>query len=341
MTIARRSLLLTAACALAWALAAPTAALAEEVILKFAVLTPPGNLTYDRIWAPWAKKVNDAAKGEFRLELVGPAIANATNVWDRTVNGVVDIGSVVLGPSGLPFTKSNVTNLPGIMSLDAPASVAFWRLYAKGLIAEEYKDVKVLALTAGPKLGLTSTKPIAKLEDLKGTKMRAIGKVSADVLAALGASPIALPFGEVYQSLSRGVISGAMVSNMSIMAFKSSEVAKYHTFDVPMGMGPLALVMNKQSYERLNPKAKAIIDRFSGESESRALGTDWGKLDDSLRAELRAKPGQHLTKLSPKEIARWQAAVEPVRAEWVKQTPDGARILETLKAEYAAALAGK
>ncbi len=318
-----------------------TAVLAQTPVLKFAVLTAPGSIPHDLIWEPWTKKVNEAAKGEFQIEIVGPAIANAVNVWERTINGVVDIGSVVLGPSGQPFTKSNITNLPGIMSDEAASSVAFYRLFAKGLIAEEYKDVKLLSLTAGPRLGLSASKPIKSLDDLKGMKIRSIGKVSGDVLSALGASPIALPFGEVYQALSRGVIGGGVVSYFSIMSFKSGEVAKEHTFDFPMGMGPLAMVMNKQSYEKLSPKGRAIIDRFSGESESRVLGAAWGKLDASMKTELLSKSDQHLNNLTPAEQARWQAAAEPVRAAWVKDTPNGAVLLETLKADYAAALAGK
>ena len=120
---------------------APTALLAQQpVILKFAALSAPGSIPVIHIWEPWVKKVNDAAKGEFQLEIVSPPIATATNVWERTINGVVDIGSVVLGPSGQPFTKSNITNLPGLMSDSAAASAAFYRLYAKGLIADEYKD---------------------------------------------------------------------------------------------------------------------------------------------------------------------------------------------------------
>lgn len=330
-----------AACALALTVASPTAALAQPVVLKYAATVPAGNVTYEQVSAPWLKQINEAAQGEFVIEPVGPAVANVTNVWERTVNGVVDIGVVILGPSGLPFTKSNITNLPGILSDEAAASTALWRLYAKGLISEEYKDVKVLALTAGPKLGMSTTKPITRLEDLKGAKVRAIGKVSADVLTALGASPIALPFGEVYQSLSRGVITGGMVSYMSIMAFKSGEVAKHHTFDVSLGMAPLAIVMNRQSYDKLSPKGKAVIDRFSGEAQSRLMGAAWGKLDASMQAELTAKGDQQIHSLSAEEIARWQQAVEPVRAAWVAQTPDGARLLSTLKAEYAAALAGK
>jgi TRAP-type transport system periplasmic protein len=330
---------ITAASALALAVL-PSTSWAQGTVLKFAVTVPPGNITYDQIWAPWAKKVNDAAAGEFTIELVGPAIANVTNVWERTVNGVVDLSSVVLGPSGLPFTKSNITNLPGIMSEEGPASAAYWRLFAKGLISEEYKDVRPIAMTAGPKLGLSATKPITKLEDLKGAKVRSIGKVSGDVLTALGASPIALPFGEVYQSLSRGVISGGVVSYMSIMAFKSGEVAKHHNFDVSLGMGPLAVVMNKGSYDKLSAKGKAVIDRFSGENESRVLGEAWGKLDANMQAELKSKGDQTIHNLSAQERANWLKAVQPVVDAWVAQTPDGANLLSTLKSDYAA-LGGK
>ena len=84
-----------------------------------------------------------------------------------------------------------------------------------------------------------------------------------------------------------------------------------------------------------------MIDRFSGESESRVLGQAWGKLDANLAAELRANGDQTFHTLTPAEVARWQAAIEPVRTAWVKDTPDGARLLETLRTEYAAALAGR
>ncbi len=342
MVSARRSLIsAAAAAALTGLLGASLPAQAEPVVLKFAVLTAPGTIPHEHIWAPWTKRINEAAQGEFQIEMVGPAIANATNVWGRCINGVVDVATVVLGPSGQPFTKSNITNLPGLMSDDAAASVAFWRLYAKGLIAEEYKDVKLLSLAAGPNLGLTSTKPITSIDDIKGAKIRSIGKVSGDALTVLGASPIALPFSEVYQSLSRGVISGGVVSNFSIMSFKSAEVAKNHMFDVSFGMGPTALIMNKQSYDKLSAKGKAVIDSFSGEQASRNMGAAWGKLDTEMHAELMSKGDQKFTHLSPAEIERWQTMLEPVRAAWVKDTPDGARLLQTLKADYAAALAGK
>ena len=48
-----------------------------------------------------------------------------------------------------------------------------------------------------------SRKPIAKLEDLKGQKLRTFG-TNADVAKLLGATPVAMTMGEAYDAISKG-----------------------------------------------------------------------------------------------------------------------------------------
>jgi TRAP-type C4-dicarboxylate transport system substrate-binding protein len=65
----------------------------------------------------------------------GPTLANAANVWERTVSGVTEIGFGIHGAVGLPFPKTTVTSVPFVVQDLTAGSTGLWRLYEKGLIA--------------------------------------------------------------------------------------------------------------------------------------------------------------------------------------------------------------
>jgi len=75
---------------------------------------------------------------------------------------------------------------------------------------KELDDVKVMYLHAyGSGLLFTKDKPVSKMEDLKGMKIRSHG-TTAKVVKALGGIPVTMPMPELYQSLQKGVVDGAI-----------------------------------------------------------------------------------------------------------------------------------
>jgi TRAP-type C4-dicarboxylate transport system substrate-binding protein len=208
-----------------------------------------------------------------------------------------------------------------------------WRLYEKGLIADEYKDVKVLALVVTPGSLFSSKKPITKLEDVKGLKVRAANKIVADVITALGGAPISVPVPETYQALQTGVVTAVVAGWVVVNNFKLYEVVNYHLEGVPLGEPSGFVIMNRQAYEKLSPKAKETLDRFSGEPFSRDYGA-WFKMDAARgRERVRALPNQHIMALAPQEKERWRKALEPIEKNWAAKTPNGAKVLESYRAE--------
>ena len=160
--------------ALAFALPALTAVSSKaETVLKFAVTVPLENATATQVFKPWADKVNEEAKGEFRIQVYGLELANSRNVWERTLSGVADIGWALHGTVGLPFPKTSVITLPLLVEdkQAGAASTALWQLYQSGMLSDEYKGVKVLGLVALPVQGLATKSKVAKFEDLKGQKI--------------------------------------------------------------------------------------------------------------------------------------------------------------------------
>ena len=84
---------------------------------------------------------------------------------------------------------------------------------------------------AGPQV-LFCKKPITKLADVKGLKVRVFDQNSAKFFQHLGATPIPLAFGEVHQSLSLGVVDCAITSALSANSASWPEVS---THVLPLG----------------------------------------------------------------------------------------------------------
>jgi TRAP-type C4-dicarboxylate transport system substrate-binding protein len=324
-----RSILTATACA-AFAAISPIAA--AQPVLKFATALPPNYAMVTELFQVWAKKVADASGGELAIQTYGTTLANASNVWERTVDGVADIGFGIHGAAGVPFPKTVVTSLPFLVD-DLPAgSVALWRLYANGLIAEEHKDVKVLAFITTPAQGITAKKPIHTLADLKGVKIRSADRIVADIATALGATPISVPAQETYQALSSGVVQATFAGWTLINSFKLYEQAQNH-LESALGSPPGYIIMNKQAYEKLSPKAKAAIDQNSGEVYSRAFG-EWFQNDAAKGREfVRKLPNQNVYSLSAAEAERWKQATAPVIKAWIDRTPGGDKVIDAFRAE--------
>lgn len=331
-----------------WLLAAcfaflPGAAVAQT-ILKLATTLPPNNPVVTKFFDVWAKKVNDAAGSEFQIQVVnGPTIANAVNVWDRTVSGVVDMGWGIHGAVNLPFPKTLIIGLPLLVEEEqlANASAALWSLYANGTIADEYKDVRPMALIGTPVQGLSSKKQLNRLEDVRGLKVRAADKIIADIVTAVGGAPISVPATEVYQSLSQGVTDAAVAGYILVVTFKLQEVLHYHLEGLPLGAPAGFVVMNRQSYEKLSPKGKQILDRFTGETMSREFGQFMQDFGISLKNQLRTSKQHHIYSLAPQEKQRWEQALEGVVKQWVATTPNGETTLAAFRAELKKASAAK
>lgn len=328
--LARRSVVAVAA-ALAFA-GLGAGAHADPVKLVFATGIPPQSPIVKDVMEPWAAEANAAAEGEYEIEVVnGFSLANNTNMIDRVSAGVIDIGFGLHGASGLPFDKTMVVSLPMVVNDPVTASDALWTLYEDGVISDEYPDVKVIGLVALPIQGISASKPIESLDGMSGMKIRAVDKVAADTVTALGGSPIALPADEVYQSLDRGVVDGAVVNWLMVGAFKVGEVAQYHQRSVPLGSVPSYFIMNKASYEKLSPKGKEIFDKHIGRYLSEYAGKGQAELAERIEAGIQSNDNQHIMQLSDAERQKWETQLQPVIEQWEARTPNGAEVLSEFK----------
>src|SRR3546814_299270 len=133
--------------------------------------------------------------------------------------------------------------------------------------AQEFPDsVKVLALHAH-NAGLIHTreKQVKTMDDLKGLRIRSPSPQINAMLQQLGATPVGLPPGDVYENMQRGVIDGAVFPWDPINSFRLFEVTKYH-LDARSYTASFYFVMNKRKYDGLPADVRKAIDDTRSEA---------------------------------------------------------------------------
>lgn len=110
-----------------------------------------------------------------------------------------------------------------------------------------------------------NARPITKPDDLKGLKLRTPPIESIiKTMEALGASPVSIPYGEVYMALKTGVADGQENPYVNITAMKFHEVQKYLTV-VNYQYHPDPFCINLKWYKSLQPQLQAALNEASVE----------------------------------------------------------------------------
>src|SRR5678815_5337379 len=183
---------------------------AEPAQIKFAFPSPPTSFLNTMAATPWMQRVEKDAGGEIEFKFYpGPSLANTSNVYDRILNGVADIGRGVFFNLVATFPRTSVTALPFEGEGCIESSVALWRLYEKGILAgDDYDKVRPLALFVFPQSNINTTRPIAVAADLKGLKLAVLSRPISQIVDVLGGTPITMVPPEMYPGLQRGLVQG-------------------------------------------------------------------------------------------------------------------------------------
>ena len=217
-------------------------------------------------------------------------------------------------------------------------SRAFWE-YIQTQALDEYRDVHPLALHVhGPGMFHMRSKLIRTAQDLRGSKVRGPTRQITKMLGYLGASPIGMPLPQIPDSLSKGVIDGAVIPWEVVPSVKVHELAKFHSQFDPAG-GALytttfVMAMNKAKYASLPPDLKAVIDRNSGLETSGWLGKVQ-QAGDIPGRESAAKLGNAIHTIPASEAQEFKRKARLVEVEWVqdmdKRGFNGKQLLETAR----------
>jgi len=268
----------------------------------------------------WAKEIEKRTAGKVQITVFpGGTLTPADKCYDGVVKGISDIGFSVLAYTRGKFPLTEVSDLPLGIKSGLVASKAFNDYYKK-FKPKELDEVKIMYLHGhGPGI-LHTKKGVTKLEDLKGMKIRCTG-MAAKIVTALGGVPVAMPMGETYDALSRGVVDGSMAPYEALQGWKWGEVVRFTTenFGSSYSTG-MFVVMNKDKWNSLPPDIQKIIEQVNQEYIEKQ-GKLWDEIDKAGR-DATIKLGNQIVPLSQDEDWKWQKAVKPLLDEYQKNMKD-------------------
>ena len=318
-------------------------ALAQEVTLKLHQFLPAQAPVPRDVLVPWMEKVTKESDGRIAFQHF-PAMqlgGRPPELIDQAIDGVTDIVWTLPGYTPGRFPRTEVFELPFMMSDPVAASRALWSVAEAEMLGTDFKDVHVIGLWVhGPGV-IHADVPIRDVGDMKGLNLRAPTRVTGRLIEALGANPVGMPVPQVAEALTRGVIDGAIVPWEVTGAIRSSELVANHTeFDGPaLYTAVFLLAMNKARYEGLPDDLKAVLDANSGAAFAATAAEATAAADAGPR-QAAIDRGNAIVELSAEESAAWRAAAEPTVAAWVDQVSgegiDGQALLEAARAAIGA-----
>jgi TRAP-type C4-dicarboxylate transport system substrate-binding protein len=311
--------LTTIASALAVSAALSGSVWAQDVTLKMHQFLPKQANVPKLILDVWAEKVQKSSGGKLAIQHF-PSMqlgGKPPELMDQAIDGVADIVWTVVGYTPGRYPRTEVFELPFMMTDAGAASRAYWQMFEKHM-QEDFKDVKILGTWVhGPGV-IHSNKPIRSVDDIKGVKVRGGGRMVTTLFEKFGATSVGMPVPAVPEALSKGVIDATTIPWEVTGALKVPELVKNHTEFEGKALYTLTFVlaMNKAKYDSLPDDLKKAIDDNSGEEFSVFAGSTMAAADAPSRKSA-AGAGNNIITLAGEDLKAWEEAAQPVYDEWL------------------------
>ncbi|MEO0329432.1 MAG: TRAP transporter substrate-binding protein [Pseudomonadota bacterium] len=293
---------------------------AQEVTLKMHQFLPPQANVPKLVLDVWAESVEKASGGRIEVQHF-PSMqlgGKPPELMDQAIDGVADIVWTVVGYTPGRFPRTEVFELPFMMTDAGAVSRAYWQMFEKHMKDDDFKDLKILGTWVhGPGL-IHSNKPIREVADLQGVKVRGASRTVTSLFENFGATSVGMPVPAVPEALSKGVIDATTIPWEVTAALKIPELVKNHTefSNKALYTVTFVLAMNKAKYESLPDDLKKIVDENSGEEFSVFAGETQAGADGPAR-EKAAAAGNNIITLSDEEVSKWRDAAQPVYDKWI------------------------
>lgn len=294
------------------ALTAAAALPAGAETLKFAHWVPPAHTLTASTIEPLQAAVADSGL-EIEVYPGGELGAGPLEQYVRVVQGVADIVWGLQGYTSSQFPKTMVSELPGALLEGMTGYDLIWNAYDAGLLSEEFPGTKPLALwLSEPNVFIMKDIDVRTPADVAGLKIRVSGSAAAAAVEALGATPVQMPAGEIYNSLQTGLIDGVITGASAIGDFKLDEVANSYTLNAPLGHISFYVVMNQAKYDGLSDEEKAALDAIAGRPLSQSAEEGWYARAAQVIDQISSTGDNTVYTLSDDERAAFEALTYPV-----------------------------
>lgn len=312
-----------------------TQALAERT-LRLSLQVPAKHPVGQNI-VHFKSEVERLSGGEIKVELYDSAqLYKGSEIPQAVGSGAIDMGLVLIdeyagtipavGLFSVAFLFPDYDVLAKAADVNSPIRKQIDELIRKtGTRVMWWQDY-------GP-IQLVSKKPLDMPEQVKGQKVRVLGKPSGDFVDALGGVPVKIGGSEQFIAYQRGTVDIGMTGTTAIESRKLYEVMNYVTI-TNHAQTEFLVVINDKLFDSMSDQEKKWMTEAALSAELKMRGET---KKDNLDSEkfIAEKTNMKVINLTPEQVKAWQKAAEPAIQEYIKSAgPEGQMLIDEVRKLY-------
>ena len=243
---------------------------AQTITLRIADSLPAGHVIHDVVTKPFIDEVEKESNGKIKFQhFPGGQLGKAKDLLSLTQSGVVDVGYVVPAYQSDKMPLTAAMELPGAYTDYCQGMRAFYALtHDKGyLLKNEFAPNKVVPLISFMlppyQIVIASKRKVENLADFDGLKVRSAGGAMDFMLQQLKVVPVRMTPPEIYESLSRGTIDGAVLPYQSVKSYGLTNLLTTGTTKQNFGSVALTYSIGESKWAKLPESARQIISKVA------------------------------------------------------------------------------
>lgn len=279
----------------------------KTVLLRLVVPSPPGDWPLTWICEDYAKRFNERADGEYKIEVhAGGALAILPEYFDALRTGSVEMALAPWGFYSFMDPRLGLMETPFLLNnqkAGAYAAKELVKLYDP--ILQEKFNQKGLGLMslAGVEL-LTTKKPVKTMKDWKGILVGSLSPSTSVLAKGLGGAPTVINWMEFYESLQKKIIDGVVNGTHGSVVTNLFDVCKYLTLFYGLNSWN-GWSINLDVYNKMPDNIKKILQEEAEKS------VDW------MHETMLKLDADDLKKIKEKNVTVYTVPADE-RAKWVK-----------------------
>jgi tripartite ATP-independent transporter DctP family solute receptor len=247
---------------------------------------------------------------------------------EQTRAGAIDLNRINVALIGNIVPAMNVLALPFLFRsiehmqkvLDGPIGTEILGSF------EPYGFVGLAFYDSGARSIYNNVRPVHSLADLKGLRIRVQqSEQMSEMMRALGANPVELPYGQVLTGLATRLIDGAENNWPSFVTTDHYKHAGHYTL-TEHTMSPEVLVMSLKAWETLSPDDREIF-REEARRSSQYMRERWRDLEEQSRKRAEAAGVVIVTDIDKKPF---EAAMTGIYDKALRD-PESAKLIERIR----------
>lgn len=283
-------------------------------------------------------QIEKISNGEMKVEIYDSAqLYKGSEVPQAVAAGAIDMGLVLIdeyagtlpatGLFSVAFMFPNYDVLAKAAAPDSPIRQEIDEIIrSTGTRVVWWQDY-------GPVQLLSKGTPVVTPDDMKGKKVRVLGKPSGDFINAAGGIPVKIGGAEQFIAYQRGTVDVGMTGTTAIQARKLYEVMDSVTI-TNHAQTEFLIVMNDKLWDALSDQEREWISTAARSAEDIMRAET---KTDNLESEefIRSKTPMKVIQLTDDQVKAWQATAAPAVEEYIRSAGDvGKRLVDGVKKLY-------